>query len=333
MTPRPSDSRTLLSNKGPTIIQYPIVTTRDVEDLLVSLELNHGRIHPITGGWSYWTFEVGLRDHDDHADSSTPGWIFRFPRNNIVAENLQKEEAVLPVVAQRVEFAVPRFEHVGTWRGQPYAGYRRIPGRPLSGRPFTGVKLAAEVAESIASMLSSLHSIPTWLIAEASNVEPTVEACQRRYHELRETVRSRIAPILDSRTLNAVERGFDRFLEEELATLEAVALVHCDLGCEHILIEEDGTTVTGLIDFEDVTIGDPAIDFVGIYVTYGMEAVEKVRDCYQHALDVHFVNRLRFYTWMASCHEVIYGLEEGRSDHVEDGISGLQARLGQTGLL
>ena len=115
-----------------------------------------------------------------------------------------------------------------------------------------------------------------------------------------------------------------------------------------------GTTVTGLIDFEDVTIGDPAIDFVGIYVTYGMEAVERIRDGYQcesdvqgvrrrparvrhprtgRAFDVHFVNRLRFYTWMASCHEVIYGLEEGRSDLVEAGIAGLQARLGHAGLL
>ena len=260
------------------------MTTRDVEDLLVSLELNHGRIHPITGGWSYWTFEVGLRAHDDHADSSTHGWIFRFPRNNIVAENLKKEQAVLPVVAPRVEFAVPRFEYVGTWRGQPYAGYRRIPGRPLSGCLFSGTKLADEVAESIAAVLSSLHAIPTLLFTEPCAFEPTVEAWRQRYQELRETVRARISPLLDSRMREVVERGFSRFLDEELATLEAVALVHCDLGCEHILIGDDGTTVTGLIDFEDVTIGDPAIDFVGIYVTYGMEAVERIRDGYQRVI-------------------------------------------------
>ena len=146
-------------------------------------------------------------------------------------------------------------------------------------------------------------------------------------------------PQLESTTAAAVERGFDRFLDDELATLDAVALVHCDLGCEHILIGDDGSTVTGLIDFEDVTIGDPAIDFVGIYVTYGMEAVERIRDRYwcgtsvQRSLDVHFANRLRFYTWMASCHGIIYGLEEGRPDLVKEGIAGLQIRLGQAGLL
>lgn len=194
------------------------------------------------------------------------------------------------------------------------------------------------MAESIASTLSSLHTIPTSLVAEACGVEPTIEAWRQRYLGLRETVQARIAPILDSRTLNAVERGFGRFLDEELATLKDVALVHCDLGCEHILTDEGGTTVTGLIDFEDVTIGDPAIDFVGLYVTHGMEAVERIRDGYQRtsgiqrALDVHFVNRLRFYTWMASCHEVIYGLEEGKSDLVEEGITGLRARLGHAGL-
>ena len=320
-------------------MHYSKITTRDVENLLVSLGLDHSRVRPLTGGWSYWTFEVDRKCNDDHADFSTPGSIFRFPRNSVVAENLQKERAVLPVVAPRVEFVVPRFEYVGTWRGQPYAGYRRIPGRPLSGRLFSGSKFADEVAESIASALASLHGIETYLVAEACGVVPTVEAWRQRYRELRNTVRARISPLLVSRMREVVERGFSRFLDEELVTLEDVALVHCDLGCEHILIEDDGTTVTGLIDFEDVTIGDPTIDFVGIYITYGMEAVERIRDGYKRpsygnrALDANFVNRLRFYTWMASCHEVIYGLEEGRPDLVEDGISGLQARLGAAGLL
>ena len=334
MTTTPS-----LTSKGGSIIQYPNVTIRDVENLLVSIRLDHGRIHPITGGWSYWTFEVEHRCYDGHAESSTPGWIFRFPRNTVVAENLRKEQTVLPVVASRVDFAVPRFEHVGTWHGQPYARYRRIPGRFLSGRPFTGVKLAAEVAGSIAEALCSLHEVPTSLVADACGVEPTIEAWRHRYHELRDEVRENLMPMLESTIADAVERGYDRFLDVELATLEDVALVHCDLGCEHILIEEDGTNVTGLIDFEDVSIGDPAIDFVGIYVTYGMETVVRIRDGYQRgsdgqcAKDVNFVNRLRFYTWMASCHEVIYGLEEGKSDLVEDGIAGLQYRLGHAGLI
>ena len=321
------------------------MTTLDVEDLLVSLGLENDRVHTIAGGWSYWTFEVGHRGHNEHDDSSTLNWIFRFPRNSVVEENFQKEQAILPIVAPRVDFAVPRFEHVGTWHGQPYAGYRRIPGRPLSGRPFTDIILAAEVAGFIAEALCSLHEVPTTLVAESCGVEPTIEAWQQRYHELRETVRARVSPLLDTRSRDAVERGFDRFFDEELATLEDVTLVHCDLGCEHILIEEAGMAVTGLIDFEDVTIGDPAIDFVGVYVTFGMEAVERIRDGYQRgsgvqrasvvqrALDVNFVNRLRFYTWMASCHEVIYGLEEGKSDLVEDGIEGLRIRLGHAGLL
>lgn len=309
------------------------MTTRDVEDLLVSLGLENDRVHPITGGWSYWTFEAGHRGHNEHDDSSTPSWIFRFPRNSVIVENLRKEQAVLSIVAPRIDFAVPRFEHVATWHGQPYAGYRRIPGRPLSGRQFTGIKLAAEVAESIAVALSSLHAIPASRVVEACGVEATIEAWGQCYHELRDTVRARVTPLLDSRSRNAVEFGFDRFLDEELATLEDVTLVHCDLGCEHILIEEAGMAVTGLIDFEDVTIGDPAIDFVGVFVTFGMETVKRVRASYARALDANFISRLRFYTWMASCHEILYGLEEGKSDLVEEGISGLQVRLSHAGLL
>lgn len=325
------------------IIQYPNLTTRDVENVLASLGLDHGRVHPITGGWSYWTFEVESDGHGEGVESHRPGechypgWIFRFPRNGVVAENLQKEQAVLPVVSPRIDFAVPRFEHAGYWNGQPYAGYRRIPGRPLSDRPFSSRRLAAAkagaVTAALAAALSSLHDIPTSLVAEACAAEPTVNAWRQCYCALRETVRTRVSPLLESRVRDAVERGFERFLQEELATLKDVALVHCDLGCEHILIGDDGTTVTGLIDFEDATIGDPTIDFVGIFVTYDMEAVERVRDGYRHELDVNFEPRLRFYTWMASCHEVIYGLEEGKPDLVEDGVEGLRTRLGSAGLL
>ncbi len=234
----------------------------------------------------------------------------------------------MPVVAPRVDFAVPRFEHAGYWNGQPYAGYRRIPGRPVD-HP----ELSAETSQSLGNALTQLHGIPASLVAEACNVEPSVDAWRQRYCSLRDEVRTSVLPLLESNVKDAVERGFERFLREELNTLKDVTLVHCDLGCEHILIGDDGRTVAGLIDFEDATVGDPTIDFVGIYVTYGMEAVERVRDYYRRELDVNFERRLRFYTWMASCHQVIYGLEEGRPDLVEDGISGLRTRLGNAGLL
>ena len=320
------------------------MTLKDVSKLFSFLGLNYGQIRPITGGWSYWTFEVEPDDHGEQVDSSAvePGWIFRFPRNSVVAENLQKEQAVLSVAASRVDFSVPRFEHAGCWNGQPYAGYRRIPGCPLSARPSPGRKLSVETAGSIGAALSSLHDIPTSLVEAACPVRPAVDAWRQRYFALREEVRTNVLPVIESTdkdaaesTLDAVERGFDRFLYEELATLKDVALVHCDLGCEHILIGDDGTTVSGLIDFEDATIGDPTIDFVGIYVTYGMEAVKRVLDGYRcrRAFDEHFEQRLYFYTWMASCHEIIYGLEEGRSDLVEDGVTGLRTRLESAGLL
>ena len=309
---------------------------------------------PITGGWAYWTFEIESDGHGEQVESRKSGechnpvWIFRFPRNSVVAGNLEKEQAVLPrgcPIGSTSPYRVS--STAGYWNGQPYVGYRRIPGRPLSDHPIASRGLADEsggsvaaalpsrelsdaTAVSIASALSSLHDIPPPLVAEACAVEPTINAWRQRYQELRETVRTRVSPLLDPRTHEAVERGFERFLDEELATLEDVAVVHCDLGCEHILIGDDGTTVTGLIDFEDVTIGDPTIDFVGIFVTYGLEAVEKVKDSYRRrrALDEHFERRLYSYTWMASCHQVIYGVEEGKPDLVEDGVEGLRTRLG-----
>ncbi len=295
-------------------LQYSTVTPKDVASLLSSLGLEHGEIRQLTEGWSSWTFEVEHEDCGEHVESRNSSWIFRFPRNSDVADNQRKEAAILPTIASRVDFAVPRFEHVGLWGGHPYAGYRRIPGHPLSHG-----ELNDDTARSVAAVLSSLHDIPKSLVANACAVEPTVDAWRTRYFALREDVRTNVTTLLESNVKDAVEHGFERFLEEALAILKNVSLVHCDLGCEHILMDEERSTVaglsglsglSGLIDFEDATIGDPTIDFVGIYVSFGRDTTERVRDYYGRNLDDGFEKRLYFYTWMASCHQII--LRAGR---------------------
>ena len=41
---------------------------------------------------------------------------------------------------------------------------------------------------------------------------------------------------------------------------------HADLKGEHIFVSEDGTRVTALIDWADMTIADPAVDFAGLVI-------------------------------------------------------------------
>lgn len=55
---------------------------------------------------------------------------------------------------------------------------------------------------------------------------------------------------------------WDGFLDDEALQQGPRCLVHGDLWWDNLLVDEDGENLLGVIDFGDVSIVDPAYDFV-----------------------------------------------------------------------
>jgi 8-oxo-dGTP diphosphatase len=81
-----------------------------------------------------------------------------------------------------------------------------------------------------------------------------------------------------------------------------------------------------MIDFEDVAVGDPVIDFVGIFNAFGLTAARAVIEQYG-PLDRDYSARLRFYRWMGSVHAVLHALDTDDGDLLTDALEQLSARL------
>ena len=118
--------------------------------------------------------------------------------------------------------------------------------------------------------------------------------------------------------------GFERFFSAGFA-FDPV-LVHGDLGASHILVEESGGLV-GLLDFEAVAIGDPAVDFVGVQITLGSDTCAQVIEAYPGPVDEGFGERVLGYWWIGSLQAIRHGLDEGNRAIVQSGIAGLHERL------
>jgi aminoglycoside phosphotransferase (APT) family kinase protein len=274
---------------------------------------------PIEGGWSFSTFRVG-------ADR-----VARFPRSEAVARRLEKEMRLLPALSERVSYRVPQASAVGRYRGLPFVLSEWIPGRPLAGADVTsGVAPSPEHAGTrrarVARVLAELHGFPSRQAAEILAVPFDVEAWRERYLALRDEVARRVEPLLEPAVRDRLAVGYARFLADELQSFRHPTLVHCDLGVSHLLTDAGGF-VTGMLDFESASLGDPAIDFVGLQVAFGHDVVRDVVARYGGAPDSGFAARLRFYCWMGSVHAILYGLEEGIDAIVADGIVGLRERL------
>lgn len=288
---------------------------RDAKRVVAALGLD-GDVRQAEQGCSHHTFEV------------TPGWMFRFARDEAVAASLHREIAMLPVIARHVSFAVPTFEHVGTHDDLPFVGYRRIAGRELS---LQALERGGHAP--LGNALRELHSVSLHEAVARLGDRATCSAWGQRYRRLREEARQRVFPILAPQTADAIEQGFARFLDVDLPALSNVAVVHNDLGCAHLLIDATSGKLNGIIDFEEVSIGDPTIDFVGILITCGLDAVRRIHRAHGGLDDEHFEGRLRFYTWMGAYHEIEYQLRQGDEAAAHAATESLEQRLRAAALL
>lgn len=280
----------------------------EAQRLLVRLGFDDATATPISGGWASWTFDVNGE------------WILRVARNPEIDAAHRREARLLPELARAVDFAVPEPVHFGVHDGQTYMVYAKLPGRGLR---------AGDDLAPVAGMLAQLHGFDVERAARLLDCEPTAAAWRDDYLQIRAWVDELVLPVLDTDLRDRVNAAYDAILPE-LASLRPT-LIHRDLGCEHILTDPDTKAPTAIIDFETATVGDLAIDFVGLLVTLGETATRRVVADWSALraapTDAAFWRRLRFYHWLGSAHAVKYGLDEDDEAIVRDGVAGLRRRL------
>jgi aminoglycoside phosphotransferase (APT) family kinase protein len=84
-------------------------------------------------------------------------------------------------------------------------------------------------------------------------------------------------------------------------------LIHGDLGAEHVLV--DGDRITGVIDWGDAAIGDPAVDHGRLMRDLGPIAGGG--------------DRARFYAVCTAIEDLAFGLEAGRDSYRVNALAAL----------
>ena len=238
-------------------------------------------------------------------------WLEREPRRPEVADRLRAEVRLMRWLAPLLPLPVPEPVLV---RDEPLrVRHRLVVGDPLdSDDPAIGNALGA--------FLRTLHAVPP---ADAvRHGAPDANTARGWLNEDLDRMRSDVLPLLDG---DAAVDGA-RLLDACAAPPPRPALVHCDLGPAHILIG-DGT-VSGIIDWTDARVGDPAIDLA--WLLYG--APPAVAAAVAEAYGGDELTRRRAWAWhrLGPWHEVLYGLGSGPDGFVASGLAGVRQRLGAT---
>ena len=275
-------------------------------------------VRPITRGWDSFVLDVNGE------------LIFRFPMRDDVIVYLQREIRLLPLLEAALATPIPHFRYIGQGNASyPYTfvGYTKLQGVALESGNIPGEQVA-RLAPALAQFLSELHRFPSATAIQAGVEAHTPEQWRERYRERYMDLQKRVFPLLDEELCERSARLWEDFLEDRTSFDFQPALIHCDLVGDHILCEPDRGELTGVIDWGDVTIGDPALDFVGLHDWHGRAFVEQVLSSYQGQVDGAFWRRVDFYLCYGPFSELLYGAYEENEKFIQQGVAGLRSLFG-----
>jgi aminoglycoside phosphotransferase (APT) family kinase protein len=257
------------------------------------------RVHRV--GWANLVLEADER------------LIFRFPRRRAVARGLAYEVRALGLLARHLTSPIPEPLRLGVLEdpaGWPFLSYRKLPGEPLSRvGPLDSVGVR-RLERFLGQLLDDLAAVPARSM-ELIGADPgDPGAWAERYRSLERRFMRRGASLVPSDLRHDIAVGFERFYARLRTSLFRAVVTHRDLSADHILWDARANRPTGVIDWEDVTLGDPAFDLTGLG---GIRSTSPSRwiAARRRRGDRTFDERLDFYRRVWPIHGVIHAAEIG----------------------
>ena len=262
--------------------------------------------------------ELG-RGLDNRAFEINGELVVRFrtsPADAPPTASVRLEAAVLEAVARFVSLPVPRPVLVDEKAG--CIGYFKLPGEPLITLDHVPPTSRDAVASTLGHFLEVLHrrAPPELYQLGTLDAEP-LPAWRAEAADGFARVREHVP--VDHRA------RMEAFLGEDPPEGEwAPVFSHNALGIEHVLLDPVRLSVTGIIDWSDAAIVDPAVDFGRILRDLGPTGLDQALARYRYDGEPgSFASRARFYARCGAIEDLAFGIDHGSKRHVHKSLAAL----------
>jgi aminoglycoside phosphotransferase (APT) family kinase protein len=233
------------------------------------------------------------------------------------AELISSETGLLAAVAQISPLPVP--EPLFTDPQQGCWAYSKIPGVPMLDLPQPQrLACTPAVAAVLGEFLAALHAIPIQQMARLAGPDETP------LPEWRDEAAGNYAAVV--REIPAARRGAVEAFLDTAPPHRGGPLVfsHNDLGIEHVLINSSTGAITGIIDWSDAALTDPAYDFGLLYRDLGPTALDLALNAYQADDTTALRQRAVFYARCSVFEDLAYGIQTGLSAYTGKSLTALE---------
>jgi aminoglycoside phosphotransferase (APT) family kinase protein len=248
---------------------------------------------------------VRLGGGSDNVAYALGGLVLRHsrePDREARAEAVRREALLLELVAEASPLPVPRPVFADPALG--VLAYAELPGVPLLDLPAEVRRAAADdVAGRLGELLAALHAVPHERVAGLAGIDDDppsawlAEAAEV-YARIEAGVPATYRPLVEA------------FLRAgPPARGDAVVFSHNDLGIEHVLVDAATLAVTGVIDWSDAALTDPAADLGLLLRDLGPAALETALATGGFPAADGTRERSAFYARCSVLEDLAYGLE------------------------
>ncbi|MFA5961658.1 MAG: aminoglycoside phosphotransferase family protein [Parcubacteria group bacterium] len=255
-------------------------------------EVSFSRAELITKGW------------DNNVILLDDNFVFRFPKRVGYDLRFRSELKLLKYLETKLNLPIPHYAYVA--ENIPCGGYVKIPGIEMQPEIFNQLeeKQIEQIAKQLGNFLSILHQTPIDFVKEYGFGEARSSYWwnKEQLGDTLQKLKELVFPRLEKEEISWIEHQIEQYSATS-AGFENV-VIHSNIKPEHIFIDPVKKSLTGVIDFSDVEIADPALDFSGLWY-YGDSFPEKVLSFYAGKIDEGFLKRSKFYYLMRDVNNML----------------------------
>ncbi len=257
-------------------------------------------------------------------------FIFRFPdqyfRNDSGVQLIRNEVKTLTLLKKHLNISIPTPQFVSDDPSSPYMGYEKLDGIPLS-RIFLSLKkeVLKQLSLDISSFLSQLHSPE--LTKSFPNQNFSLKGYKQEWKTFYQKTQDEIFPLLTKSQKRWIAKLFTIFLDEEENFEFEPKVIHGDFDISNILYDPKTKHISGIVDFEETRIYDPAADL--LFFNEGDSFLKVILKNYKYEINTGFVNRMKFLYGRAGLAYIFFGYKNNLPGMVKTGKEMLIKRMKQ----